>query len=107
MRDSVTQQLHETDTSITFLDHRNSFACTSSSKDTKVSHQPPLIPFAESTPIKAKKTETLDKSTSPMIKNDTTFSEAFSRPEDTPLSRAEEQLNTHFIRRKFRENAKE
>ena len=42
-----------------------------------------------------------------MIKNDTTFSEALSRSEDTPLSRAEEQLNTHFIRRKFRKNPKE
>ena len=43
-----------------------------------------------------------------MIKNDNTFSsEALSRSEDTPLSKAEERLNTHFIRRKFRENPKE
>ena len=107
IRGSVTPQIHETDTSITFLDHTNSFACTSSSTDTNVSHQPQLIPAAESTPINPKKTETLDKSTLPMIKNDTTFSEVLNHSEDTPLSRAEEQLNTHFISRKFRENPKE
>ncbi|KAK3770417.1 hypothetical protein RRG08_012160 [Elysia crispata] len=58
IRGNVTLQLHKTDTSITFRDHTNSFACTSSSTDTNVSHQPQLIPFAEST---------LDNSTSPMI----------------------------------------
>ena len=63
----------------------------------------PMIPVAESTPLKSpmpRKT-TVDTSTSPMIKHYTTFSHSLSLSRNTPLSKEEEKLSTHLVRRKL------
>ena len=62
-----------------------------------------MIPIAESTPLKSpmpRKT-TVDTSTSPMIKHYTTFSHSLSLSSNTPLSKEEEKLSTHLVRRKL------
>ncbi|GFO34902.1 hypothetical protein PoB_006140700 [Plakobranchus ocellatus] len=63
----------------------------------------PLVPEAESTPLKPPRPHksTIDTSTSPMIKHNITFSHSLSLSENTPLSKEEEKLSTHLIRRKL------
>ncbi|GFO35929.1 hypothetical protein PoB_006243400 [Plakobranchus ocellatus] len=63
----------------------------------------PLVPEAESTPLKPQRPHksTIDTSTSPMIKHNTIFSHSLSLSENTPLSKEEENLSTHLIRRKL------
>ncbi|GFO01213.1 amine oxidase, partial [Plakobranchus ocellatus] len=63
----------------------------------------PLVPVAESTPLKPPRPHKskIDTSTSPMIKYNTTFSHSLSLSENTPLSKEEEKFSTHLIRHKF------
>ena len=63
----------------------------------------PMIPVAESTPLKSpmpRKT-TVDTSTSPMIKHSTTLSHSLSVSRSTPLSKEEEKLSTQLVRKKL------
>ncbi|GFO36856.1 nrag8 protein [Plakobranchus ocellatus] len=61
----------------------------------------PLVPMASSTPRTIKAPQTTDSSTSPMIKHIKTFNHSLSLPVDEPLSKDEETLNTHLVRRKL------
>ncbi|GFO29529.1 nrag8 protein [Plakobranchus ocellatus] len=61
----------------------------------------PLVPMASSTPRTIKAQQRTDSSTSPMIKHITTFNHSLSLPVDEPLSKDEETLNTHLVRRKL------
>ncbi|GFO12356.1 hypothetical protein PoB_003886100 [Plakobranchus ocellatus] len=61
----------------------------------------PLVPMASSTPRTIKAPQTTESSTSPIIKHITTFNHSLSLPEDEPLSKDEETLNTHLVRRKL------
>ncbi|GFO31462.1 hypothetical protein PoB_005796700 [Plakobranchus ocellatus] len=71
------------------------------------SHFPtPIIPRASSTPNRPcahsnSPPTTADSSTSPMIKNMSTFNHSLSLSLDQPLSKEEERLNTHLIKRKL------
>ncbi|GFO08040.1 amine oxidase [Plakobranchus ocellatus] len=56
--------------------------------------------MASSTPRTIKAPQTTDSSTLPMIKH-ITFNHSFSLPVDEPLSKDEETLNTHLVRRKL------
>ena len=62
----------------------------------------PTTLIASSTPMKAPKPATTDSSTSPMIKSMSTFNHSLSLPLDQPLSKKEENFNTHFVRRKLK-----
>ncbi|GFO19325.1 nrag8 protein [Plakobranchus ocellatus] len=63
----------------------------------------PFIPIAESTPLKSSRTQkvTADTSTSPMFKHDKSFSQSLGLSENAPLSKEEEKLSTHLVRRKL------
>ncbi|GFO19793.1 nrag8 protein [Plakobranchus ocellatus] len=61
----------------------------------------PLVPMASSTPRTIKAPQTTDSSTSPMIKHITTFNHSLNLSVDEPLSKDEETLNTHLVRRKL------
>ncbi|GFO40644.1 amine oxidase [Plakobranchus ocellatus] len=63
----------------------------------------PFIPIAESTPLKSSRTQkiTVDTSTSPMFKHDKSFSHSLGLSENAPLSKEEEKLSTHLVRRKL------
>ena len=61
----------------------------------------PITPIASSTPIKPSGSGKIDSSTSPMIKSFSTFSHSLSLSVDHPLSKEEESLNTHLVRRKL------
>ncbi|GFS06253.1 hypothetical protein ElyMa_002960900 [Elysia marginata] len=61
----------------------------------------PTTPIAASTPIKPPSKTTQDSSAPPMEKTLSTFSHSLSLPLDKPLSKEEENFNTHFIRRKL------
>ncbi|GFO46704.1 amine oxidase [Plakobranchus ocellatus] len=63
----------------------------------------PFIPIAESTPLKSLRTQTVtvDTSTSPMFKHDKSFSQSLGLSENAPLSKEEEKLSTHLVRRKL------
>ena len=58
-------------------------------------------PVHTSTPIKRRRPQTVDTSTSPMIKKDITFSHSFSKSHNQPLTKDEEKLCTHLIKRKL------
>ncbi|GFO04481.1 amine oxidase [Plakobranchus ocellatus] len=64
---------------------------------------PPFIPIAESAPLKSSRTQTVtvDTSTSPMFKHDKSFSQSLGLSENAPLSKEEEKLSTHLVRRKL------
>ena len=101
------------DTDHTPLDHTGSVASTSVNTNTSTICQACdtsidsfIIPIAESTPIKPTQPQTQDSSTSPMIKNDTTFSQSLSVPSNTPLSAQEERLTTQLVRRKLNADSK-
>ncbi|GFO16700.1 hypothetical protein PoB_004320500 [Plakobranchus ocellatus] len=74
----------ETDTFNTSLNSTFIATCTSfySNTNSRPTIQPSPIPVAESTPIKP--TQTKDSSTSPMVKNEVTFSQSLSLSHDTP-----------------------
>ena len=57
----------------------------------------PMIPVAESTPLKSQ----MPRKTTPMIKHYTTFSHSLSLSRNTPLSKEEEKLGTHLVRKKL------
>ena len=59
----------------------------------------PVTPIALSTPIKPRGPATTDSSTSLMIKSFSTFRGSLSLPVDHPLSKEEETLNTHLVRK--------
>ncbi|GFN94845.1 nrag8 protein [Plakobranchus ocellatus] len=61
----------------------------------------PLVPMASSTSRAIKAPQTTDSSTSPLIKHITTFNHSLSLPVDEPLSKDEETLNTHLVRRRL------
>ena len=114
----TTHSSHSLDTSETVLDHLHQL--TSTLSDTNISilnqSQPlpnPLVefspfnilpvPVAKSIPTHSsnKQKITTDSSTSPMIKNYSTFSHSLSQSLQTPLTKEEEKLTTHLVRRKL------
>ena len=94
----------ETNTCNTCNDQTACETCTSLSSNTNTTCQLPFLPVAESTPIKY--TQTKDSSTSPMVKNEITFSQSLSLSQDTPLSKEEEHLTTHLVKRKLNTDPK-
>ncbi|GFN85663.1 nrag8 protein [Plakobranchus ocellatus] len=92
-----------TDLSIPNID--SDINMTESMAEPRVSSEPhfitPLVPMASSTPRTIKALQTTDSSTSHMIKHITTFNHSLSLPVDEPLSKDEETLNTHLVRRKL------
>ncbi|GFO17883.1 nrag8 protein [Plakobranchus ocellatus] len=89
----------ETDTFNTSPDSTFTATYTSFYSNTNNTIQPSPVSVAESTP--AKPTQTKDTSTSPMIKNEITFSQSLSLSHDKALSKQEEQLTTHLVKRKL------
>ena len=89
---------------ITIPDQTAYATCTSLSSNTNTTCQLPFLPVAESTPIKS--TQTKNISTSPMVKNEITFSQSLSLSQDTPLSKEEEHLTTHLVKRKLNTDLK-
>ena len=77
---------------------------TSNTNPSNSTSETPLVPLAESTPIKS--IQTKDSTTSPMMKNEITFSQSLSLSQDTPLSKDKEQLTTHLVRRKLNADPK-
>ena len=94
----------ETNTCNTIPDQTAYATCTSLSSNTNTTCQLPFLPVAESTPIKS--TQTKDSSTCPMMKNKITFSQSLSLSQDTPLSKEEEHLTTHLVKRKLNTDPK-
>ena len=97
----------ETSTSNMLADQTVDATLTSFTSNTDPStstNETPLVPLAGSTPIKP--IQTKDSSTSPMMKNEITFSQSLSLSQDTPLSKHEEQLTTHLVRRKLNADPK-
>ena len=98
------KSLSQTSTSATLRRDTNTYVCTPDKSQPCHSHfTVPFVPIAESTPLKSpipQKT-TVDTATSPIVKQDLTFSHSLSLPEHTPLSKEEEKLSTHLVRRKL------
>ena len=92
----------ETNTCNTIPDQTAYATCTSLSSNTNTTCQLPFLP--ESTPIKS--TQSKDSSTSPMVKNEITFSQSLSLSQDTSLSKEEEHLTTHLVKRKLNTDPK-
>ena len=94
----------ETNTCNTIPDQTAYATCTSLSSYMNTTCQLSFLPVAESTLIKS--TQTKDSSTSPMVKNEITFSQSLSLSQDTPLSKEEEHLTTHLVKRKLNADPK-
>ena len=96
----ITVDTSISNTSATIRRDTNANVCTPEKSQPCHSHfTVPLIPIAESTPLKSLTPgdSTVDTYTSPIIKQDLTFSHSLSLPEHTPLSKAEEKFNTHLF----------
>ncbi|GFO08041.1 nrag8 protein [Plakobranchus ocellatus] len=101
--ENPSMDITNTDLSIPNID--SDINMTENMAEPSVSREPhfitPLVPMASSTPRTIKAPQTTDSSTSPMIKHITTFNHSLSLPVDEPLSKDEETLNTHLVKRKL------
>ena len=77
---------------------------TSTTNPSKSTNETPLVQLEGSIPIKS--IQTKDSTTSPMMKNEITFSQSLSLSPYTPLSKDEEQLTTILVRRKLNADPK-
>ena len=102
--DMSTFSTDETNICNTIPDQTTYATCTSLSSNMNTTCQLPFLPVAESTPIKY--TQTKDSSTSLMVKNEITFSQSLSLSQDTLLSKEEEHLTAHLVKRKLNTDPK-